>query len=310
MEVISAPEVQAQFSFFHCDESQLASSEALFCIECKTHPNTNSSPDFRQGKADSERKESSLQLESAAYLLPHPSKVWKGGEDAHFITSKVIGVADGVGGWADMGVDPALYALKLMEGAKNAVDNLKVSDPMHVLRLAYEHSKEVDGSSTACIISIHKDKLHAAHLGDSGFMVIRDSKIMYRTKEQQYHFNFPFQLGTNSDCLPEHAEYITLDIQDGDLIILGTDGLWDNLFDETILELTQTSDNICTLAETIAAHTRHVSQSLVPTPFARAATAAGHPFALGGKLDDVSVIVALVCDTNVKAKDENTNGQS
>ena len=43
--------------------------------------------------------------------LPHPDKVETGGEDAHFICEEkgVIGVADGVGGWADVGVDAGEY---------------------------------------------------------------------------------------------------------------------------------------------------------------------------------------------------------
>lgn len=42
-----------------------------------------------------------LVLVSGATVIPHPSKVDKGGEDAYFVSSnqKSIGVADGVGGW-------------------------------------------------------------------------------------------------------------------------------------------------------------------------------------------------------------------
>lgn len=42
-----------------------------------------------------------LALVSGAYVLPHPDKVAKGGEDWYFIANnqRVIGIADGVGGW-------------------------------------------------------------------------------------------------------------------------------------------------------------------------------------------------------------------
>lgn len=33
-------------------------------------------------------------------FAPHPHKVWKGGEDALFVSKNIIIVADGVGGWA------------------------------------------------------------------------------------------------------------------------------------------------------------------------------------------------------------------
>jgi hypothetical protein len=45
-------------------------------------------------------RSSSLQLVSGACKLPHPQKRATGGEDAWFICSNTVGVADGVGGWA------------------------------------------------------------------------------------------------------------------------------------------------------------------------------------------------------------------
>ena len=52
------------------------------------------------------------------------------------------------------------------------------------------------GSSTACIVALHKEKsiLHTANLGDSGFVVIRKNNIVHRSQEQQHYFNSPFQL--------------------------------------------------------------------------------------------------------------------
>lgn len=43
---------------------------------------------------------SALSLVSGACELPHPQKRATGGEDAWFICSNTVGVADGVGGWA------------------------------------------------------------------------------------------------------------------------------------------------------------------------------------------------------------------
>lgn len=56
----------------------------------------------------------------AACRLPLPLQEQKGGEDACFIADHCIGVADGVGGWAEIGVDPGLYSRQLMEFAKQA----------------------------------------------------------------------------------------------------------------------------------------------------------------------------------------------
>lgn len=53
-----------------------------------------------------------LRLVSAGVSLPHPDKVETGGEDAFFVSQDglgAVGVADGVGGWALEGIDPAQY---------------------------------------------------------------------------------------------------------------------------------------------------------------------------------------------------------
>lgn len=54
-----------------------------------------------------------LLLCSAAHSLPHPDKRHKGGEDAFFVSNSgcgALGVADGVGGWIEDGIDPGDYS--------------------------------------------------------------------------------------------------------------------------------------------------------------------------------------------------------
>ena len=43
-------------------------------------------------------------------MIPHPDKAYSGGEDAYFANNQLLIVADGVGGWADYGVDPGFYS--------------------------------------------------------------------------------------------------------------------------------------------------------------------------------------------------------
>lgn len=88
--------------------------------------------------------------------MPHPDKEETGGEDAHFICDEqAIGVADGVGGWADLGVDAGQYARELMSHSLVAIqEEPKGSiDPVRVLEKAYMSTK-AKGSSTACIIAL------------------------------------------------------------------------------------------------------------------------------------------------------------
>ncbi len=58
----------------------------------------------------------------------------------------------------------------------------------------------------------------------------------FRSKEQQHSFNFPFQVGTGGDD-PAGAEDQIHEINDGDIIILGSDGLWDNMYDIKIIDI-------------------------------------------------------------------------
>jgi len=98
-----------------------------------------------------------LKLLSGSCYLPHPDKEDYGGEDAHFICAdeQTIGVADGVGGWADVGVNAGLFAQELMshsvraieEGPKGSVDPASVLEKAHSCTTA-------KGSSTACIIAL------------------------------------------------------------------------------------------------------------------------------------------------------------
>lgn len=84
----------------------------------------------------------------------------------------------------------------------------------------------------------------------------------------------------------------------GDSVVVGTDGLFDNLFDwETaaaVLMFQKAGDSSQEVAEQLAklAHAT-AKQTEGDTPFAIGARQAGRPRP-GGKMDDISVIVAHV----------------
>jgi protein phosphatase PTC7 len=246
-----------------------------------------------------------------ASCIPHPAKVAKGGEDAYFLSTdmKVMGVADGVGGWGDIGVDPALYSKSLMEGAKLAAETpLSPRDPVEIMEEAYQYSSYVQGSSTCCILVLDGTQIRAANLGDSGFMIIRGLEIVYRTKEQQHSFNFPYQIGTGSADKPHHSQRITIEVQPDDLIILGTDGLWDNLFDEDIIEVVANApSDPATIAQLIARQAHIVANDKDHlSPFSKSARSNGYPLATGGKLDDITVLCARVVLSYVDYGDLNS----
>uniref|UniRef100_A0A0A9CWE6 Protein phosphatase n=1 Tax=Arundo donax TaxID=35708 RepID=A0A0A9CWE6_ARUDO len=243
-----------------------------------------------------------LKLLSGSCYLPHPAKEATGGEDAHFICDDehAIGVADGVGGWADLGVDAGLYAKELMSNSMNAVkdESERPMDPSRVLEKAYTSTK-ARGSSTACIITLKEQAIHAVNLGDSGFVVVRDGRTVLRSPTQQHDFNFTYQLesGGGSD-LPSSAQVFHFEVAPGDVIVAGTDGLFDNLYNNEItgvvVEALRVGLTPQAAAQKIAALARQrATDKNRQSPFAAAAQEAGYRY-YGGKLDDITVVVSYV----------------
>ncbi|KAG0351906.1 hypothetical protein BG005_008599 [Podila minutissima] len=176
------------------------------------------------------------------------------GEDSYFRRHDALGVADGVGGWSGTtGANPALYSRKLMHYAfleLEKYDNIEEDafydyfnvNPVQILQKSYEQSARdakregLIGSSTACLAILRDDELRIANLGDCGVSIIRRNEFIFRTEEQQHSFNYPYQLGTGSTDSPTDAQVFTVKVESGDIIVMGTDGIFDNLFDEDILE--------------------------------------------------------------------------
>ncbi|XP_039140161.1 probable protein phosphatase 2C 55 [Dioscorea cayenensis subsp. rotundata] len=251
--------------------------------------------------------DSSLKLLSGSCYIPHPDKEETGGEDAHFIcvNEQAIGVADGVGGWADIGVNAGLYARELMSNSVSAIqEEPKGSiDPARVLEKAHSSTK-ARGSSTACIIALTDQGIHAVNLGDSGFIVVREGCTIFRSPVQQHDFNFTYQLESgNSGDLPSSAQVFTFPVASGDVIIAGTDGLFDNLYNNevtaVVVHATRAGLGPQVTAQKIAALARQRAQDKNrQTPFSTAAQDAGYRY-YGGKLDDITVVVSYITKSSV-----------
>ncbi|XP_077215100.1 putative protein phosphatase 2C 80 isoform X2 [Tasmannia lanceolata] len=246
--------------------------------------------------------ERSLRLLSGSSYLPHPDKEETGGEDAHFICidEQAIGVADGVGGWADLGIDSGHYARELMSHSVSAIQQEPKGsiDPARVLEKAYSSTK-AKGSSTACIIALTEQGLHAVNLGDSGFIVVRDGCTIFRSPAQQHDFNFTYQLACGSESdLPSSGQVFTIPVASGDVIIAGTDGLFDNLYNNevtaVVVHAIRAGLGPQVTAQKIAALARQRALDKDrQTPFSTAAQDAGYRY-YGGKLDDITVVVSYI----------------
>jgi protein phosphatase PTC7 len=221
-------------------------------------------------------------------LIPHPNKADRGGEDALFTSDEInaLGVSDGVGSWYSRGVDPGIYARELMRLTEVAIQAGKL-DPVQALRQAYAANKE-RGTATACVALLDDGQLNSVNVGDSGFIILRVSQVIQSRQITIHSFNFPFQLGQGSPDQPEDGVVAGIKLKPEDIIVMATDGLWDNLFEEQVAELVVEKSDMSKLAKNIAEETRF------------AATEPGRktPWSdVGGKLDDITVITALVVTT-------------
>jgi len=171
------------------------------------------------------------------------------------------------------------------------------------------------GSSTACLLTLNASSgvLRSANLGDSGFLIIRSSSVFYKEPVQTHYFNCPLQLtkypeseGFNDYYLdpPSAAAQHETKLRHGDIVVAYTDGLSDNVFPTELVA-------ICSLIARAGGPEGHQVQSMADriveyaracmrdrkraSPFEREAAREGMLYR-GGKVDDVTVVMALVTE--------------
>jgi len=240
-----------------------------------------------------------MKLRSGAASLPHPDKEATGGEDSFFMTEEAwLGVADGVGGWAEVGVDAGEYARTLMAHSRTeSMNSQNMDDPLSVLDAAF-HKTSVEGSSTACVLAVVDGYIRCANVGDSGFVLVRQGRVLFRTPPQQHNFNFPFQLGVESSDTPSDAQCFMIPVRSGDIIVAGTDGLFDNVYDHEVASVAARARSLghepAIAAERMANLAQLQSRNETFTsPFAQAAKQWGFAYK-GGKPDDITVVVSYI----------------
>ncbi|KAI6914562.1 protein serine/threonine phosphatase 2C [Hortaea werneckii] len=205
------------------------------------------------------------------------------GEDAFFATTVrdsphhvAFGVADGVGGWQDSGVDPSDFShglCGLMAGTAKTYEGLLSSQeeqeeekdgerrnvrPRELLQVAYDavigNPRIVAGGCTASLgVADGDGNVETANLGDSGFLILSPGKVAARSEAQTHAFNTPYQLskipprmqaqhaifGGSKQLseLPKDADIEHHQVRHGDIVLFATDGVWDNLSAQDVLQI-------------------------------------------------------------------------
>jgi protein phosphatase PTC7 len=281
-----------------------------------------------------------LRLQAGAFRVQKPEGCC---EDSYFFSPSSLGVADGVGQMADFakhGVDAAQYAADLMElagkallrdgcVAEEASSHAAQERAMAALRSADAEATSY-GATTVTVLVLQGTSVGVANLGDSGFMLLRGSSwgldIVTQSREQHHGWNQPYQLTRIPQSLREsNGRNIRLDsvadcqayeaqVQPGDLLLLFTDGLTDNLHWYEILRVI--NDQIerqqnaqlrvppSELAEAVvvAAQERSTDRT-ADTPFARNARRMRINVP-GGKTDDITVVAAWVAPSGINSSSE------
>eukprot|EP00605_Chrysophyceae_sp_TOSAG23-4_P002576 GSChrysophyteH1.ASY1.ANO1.2843.1 assembled CDS len=264
--------------------------------------------------ADSANPAPRYAITVSEYALPHPFKKVDGvGARLEPPKQVYMVVADGVGSWRQYGVDPRLYASRLLITDQAGGDlSLFDSEPIHPLDIVVDawsatDAEEITGSSTICVASIDNatNQLTVTNLGDCGLMVVRHMPFL--SQQQLKSFNLPYQLGYSG--IPQHqgnferpsdAKTFSLPVQPGDIVLLATDGLFDNVdLDEIVAEIEEWENNseqeaMDDLAKTLVMKARELSlDKTKDSPFAVLAKDNDIMWS-GGMPDDTTVLCARI----------------
>ncbi|KAI9617499.1 hypothetical protein KEM48_007090 [Puccinia striiformis f. sp. tritici PST-130] len=190
------------------------------------------------------------------------------GEDSYFLRTDSLGVADGVEAGAGNQERIRFILRKLMHHCSTELSRYQdIDDSIHESKL-----EGLLGSTTALIA------------------VLRDDDCGLPTWEIVVAHRYQLQSTPARD-----AQRYNIKVQKDDIVILGSDGLADNLFDEDI----RRSPKYTTQTNGEQHETRTVveDQEAVTSPFSQRANEEGIHY-VGGKNDDISVLVAIVGDQN------------
>ena len=252
-------------------------------------------------------------FEIATSLIVAPYKVNSLGEDALYANDLVLTVADGVGSWSDIGVDAGLYSRKLMFFTDKFFHENKAAytkDPKSLVIRCAQENKEI-GTSTivVTILDSHTAKLNTANIGDSCYIILRSNAdnsafdIVHKSPDQQHGFNYPFQIGTKGDS-PTTAVVNSHQLKIGDLVIVGSDGLFDNVYDETVAQVAHyfREKSLKELADALSRIAFKLSlDRAYKSPFSMAALKVGKKM-IGGKTDDIAVVVGKVAKVDATTR--------
>ena len=115
------------------------------------------------------------------------------------------------------------------------------------LQRSFEDVQKHDtaGEATALILMLEQAdaelpvRIESALIGDSSFMVLRNGKKFYRAANSMYDEFNPCYVASRYEweSIKEKVVLKSLEVEEGDLVVAGSDGFWDNLYDNQIVDV-------------------------------------------------------------------------
>ncbi|XP_047177789.1 probable protein phosphatase 2C 26 isoform X2 [Vigna umbellata] len=148
--------------------------------------------------------------------------------------------------------------------------------------------------------------LRIANVGDCGLKLIRNGHVVFSISPQEHYFDCPFQLSSErAGQTYLDAAVCNVELMEGDTIVMGSDGLFDNVFDHEIVQTIVKYKDVAETAKSLAnLASSHALDSNFDSPYSLEARSRGFKPPLwkkilgmkltGGKLDDITVIVGQV----------------
>lgn len=289
------------------------------------------------------QKNKELCFNGKAYQKTHPLKAFMGQKDADatLCSPMLLGIADGVSQIEEFGIDASELPNELL----CAVEELAVSQllpgqeseeymgPITMVRDAYENTESFGSTTILTAVMDNSTKIHGkthpmiavCSIGDCEILILRRGddgqlQLVFQTEMQRIDGNAqsPLQLARVDETVdPDFDESIAIEVIEqgsavhcisafeGDIVILGSDGVFDNLFPDEIVALCEEMLPGSGMNEFQAAD-RHVLEQIArrivtdshaktqPDPVLNNYRPA--PIGAGGKIDDTACVVAQVVE--------------
>ncbi|KAJ8425277.1 hypothetical protein Cgig2_025982 [Carnegiea gigantea] len=142
----------------------------------------------------------------------------------------------------DEATDGGKYAQELMRNCEKLAQNSQGAGLTDIKEVLQQIAATTESSGSARVLIAHfaHQALHVANIGDTGFLIIRNGVIFKKSSPMVHEFNFPYAIGSGIDLLEAVEEY-HFEVEDGDVIIAATDGLFDNIYEQEVASIVSKS---------------------------------------------------------------------